>query len=442
LSANTDAAPGATVAAGRFSRRRVLQSASVAFAPVAVLRHTAAHSQATPIASEEVPDLAEFDRTMTALMMRWDLPGSQLAVAKDGKLVFSRAYGLADRDTGEPVQPTSLFRIASVTKVITAVAILALIDDGLLTLDDKPFPLLDLEPPTNAPIDPRLADITIEHLLVHAGGWDSSVGFDPQYMPWSGLAAHVLGEPQPTSPQTIVRFMLSTPLDFDPGTRSAYSNFGYNVLGRVIEKLSGQTYDDFTQTRILSRAGIDTMRLGRTRLADRAPSEVTYYGPAGQPPRWSVYPGEGFVPVGYGSYFMDALDAHGGWIASAEDLVRFATAVDGQRGEPLLKPETLNAMLTTPRPPSTAAGAGNAEGGKGLGWVVTPAGDGVDWSHAGALEGSNAAWLTRTHDGLAIAFTTNTLPADYPAFFGDAITGLTDTAAGIPSWPTHDLFST
>ncbi len=438
---------GVTPPADRFSRRQALQVAGMALVPIVLgansplVRHSSAQSTATPVAGEEVPELAAFDRLMSGLMERWDIPGSQLAVAKDGRLVFSRAFGLADRDAGEPVQLTSLFRIASVTKVITAVVILALIDDGLLSLADKPFPILGLEPPTDAPVDPRLADVTIEQLLVHAGGWDSSASYDPQYLPWSGLAAHVLGEPQPASAHTIVRFMLGTPLDFDPGIRSAYSNFGYNVLGRVIEHVSGQTYEDFTRTRVLSRAGIDTMRLGRTRLADRAPNEVVYYGPTGQAPRWSVYPGEGFVPVGYGSYFMEALDAHGGWIAGAEDLVRFATAVDGQRGEPLLKADTLTAMLTTPRPPSTAAGAGNAEGGQGLGWVVTPAGDGLDWSHAGALEGSNAAWLTRSHDGLAIAFTTNTLPTDYGAFFGDTIPGLLDTAAGIHSWPTHDLFT-
>jgi hypothetical protein len=100
--------------------------------------------------------------------------------------------------------------------------------------------------------------------------------------------------------------------------------------------------------------------------------------------------------------------------------------------------------MPTPLPPSAAegqSGAGNAEGAKGLGWVVTPVGDGVDWSHAGALEGSNAAWLTRTRNGLAIALTVNTLPVDFPGFFGDATSGFMSAAASIQSWPTHDLFT-
>ena len=130
------------------------------------------------------------------------------------------------------------------------------------------------------------------------------------------------------------------------------------------------------------------------------------------------------------------------WIASAADLARFATAVDGQRGAPLLKPATVEAMLKTPRPAAAGgeAGAGNVETSFGLGWVAVPVGDGFEWSHAGALEGSNAAWLIRTADGLTIAFVANTLPEDFGAFFQDAITALRETAVAVSTWPAHDLF--
>src|SRR5215218_6136083 len=341
------------------SRRWTLTAAAVAALPavaagyesrgksVAALRVAQNTESATPITGIDVPELAELDRTMSELMGRWELPGGQLSVAKDGRLVHNRGYGLADKDRGEPVQPDALFRIASVSKTITAVAILALVDDGVLALDDKAFPLIDLEPPANAPVDPRLAEVTIEHLLVHSGGWDSGATYDPQYMPWSGLAAHVIGAPQPSSGETIVRFMLGQPLDFDPGTRSVYSNFGFNVLARVIERASGQSYEAFTRTRVLTPAGIDTMSLARTRREDRAKGEVSYYGPSGQAPRWSVFPGEGFVAVGEGSYYLEALDGHGGWVGSAADLARFATAVDGQRGEAILAPATVETMLRT-----------------------------------------------------------------------------------------------
>jgi N-acyl-D-amino-acid deacylase len=90
------------------------------------------------------------------------------------------------------------------------------------------------------------------------------------------MAAASVGLADPAEAATIVRFMLGEPLDFDPGTRQAYSNFGFNVLGRVIEHVSGQPYGAYVRNHVLSPAGITRMRLGRTRLADRAPGEVHY----------------------------------------------------------------------------------------------------------------------------------------------------------------------
>jgi CubicO group peptidase (beta-lactamase class C family) len=142
---------------------------------------------------------------------------------------------------------------------------------------------------------------------------------------------------------------------------------------------------------------------------------------------------------------MEALDAHGGWIASAADLARFAAAVDGQRPPALLSSASVDAMLNTPRPATEdgEAGAGNAAPTLGLGWVVQPQpkNNGADWSHAGALEGSNASWLLRTHDGVTIACSFNTLPEDFPRFFGDLTTVLPATAREVSTWPMHDLFA-
>ena len=445
------------------SRRRLLgaASASLAAAATASLRPSAATAQrstappapsGTPasegeiaISGQAVPELADFDGVMSELVVDWGVPGGQLAVTKDGRLVFDRAYGLADVEAGEPFRPESLCRIASVSKAITTVAILALVDDGQLALDDRAFRVLAaLEPPANARRDPRLDEITIEHLLVHAGGWDNSTGVDPQQQPWTWQEAGVLGVPAPPSAEEIVRAMIGEPLDFDPGTRSVYTNFGFNVLGRVIEQVSGQPYEAFVQERALEPAGITRMQIGRTRLEERAAGEVRYYGPPGQAPFPSIFPGEGYGPLAYGSFYLESLDAHGGWIGSSSDLLRFATAVDGQRGAALLRPETVDAMLRTPRPdaPAGAAGAGNAEAGMGLGWTVVPADNGLDWSHAGALIGSNMTWLARLHNGVGIAFTFNSQPADGIGFLTAAISAVQQAAMAIAAWPDHDLFTT
>jgi N-acyl-D-amino-acid deacylase len=186
------------------------------------------------------------------------------------------------------------------------------------------------------------------------------------------------------------------------------------------------------------------MRLGRTRLADRAPGEVRYYSPPGQALQPSVFVGEGYVPFAYGGFYMEAMDAHGGWLATAADLVRFATAVDGQRGSALLRPDTVDLMLHAPIPVSPdagGAGAGNERAASGLGWVVQQDAGGLSWSHAGALEGSTASWLLRRPDGLTVAWVFNTLPEDNGGFFQAAIPATMAAIDAVSVWPTHDLFA-
>ncbi len=272
----------------RYSRRRTLQAAMASAAVATIPQSRTAAQQATPavvgqapVSGDAVAELADFDALMTATMLKWNLPGGQLAIAHEGRLVYNRGFGFASVEDHEAVTPDMTFRIASVSKTITAVAILKLVDAGELTLDTTVFPLLALEGPRGAPRDPRLDTITIEHLLVHSGGWNSPA-FDPQNVPMTLLASQALQAENPAEAETIVRYMLSQPLDFDPGSLSVYSNFGFNVLGRVIEHVSGQPYEEYVSTQVLAPIGISTMAIGGTTLAERMPGEVRYYGSPGK----------------------------------------------------------------------------------------------------------------------------------------------------------------
>ncbi|MGC4192031.1 MAG: serine hydrolase domain-containing protein [Thermomicrobiales bacterium] len=444
----------------RLPRRRVLQAgASVAVAmggaPLVIASAAPdASPKASPDASPAVQDHAAIIRSgdavpalqacedvLAAAMANWDIAGGQLAIAKAGKLVYSRGFGLASVEDNQPVERTSRFRIASCSKPFTGVGILKLVDEGSLALDTPVFPLLALQGPANAPYDPRLDAITVQDLLVHAGGWDSAgTGMDPQYLPWPALASHVLGEADPASAETIVRYMLSQPLDFDPGTKSSYSNFGFNVLGRVIEHVSGQPFEVWTEQNILAPAGITSMAIGGTTLAERMPDEVRYYAMPDQGNRASVYPNDGFVPQAYGSYYIRAMDAHGGYIATCDDLVRFMFAIDGTRGPALLSPEMVTAMESTPRPEQIGHGAGNASTSFGLAWDAPAVEGGHEWVHAGALEGSSVAWTYRSPQGVVIAWVVNAIPTDYGTFFTDVIPPMKDAIAEIAAWPDTDLF--
>jgi N-acyl-D-amino-acid deacylase len=308
---------------------------------------------AIPITGAAVPELASFDRVVTDLMRKWGIPGGSIAVVKDGRLVLARGYGYADADAKESVAPDALFRIASVSKPITAVAVLRLAEQGRINLDARAFPLLpDLTPPAGTTPDGRLGEITIRQLLSHLGGWDRDRSFDPMFR--STQIAEALGTTPPADVEAVIRYMRGQPLDFAPGSRYAYSNFGYAVLGRLIEQASGQRYDAYVADAVLRPMGISRMRLGRSLLRDRAPGEVRYYDGGGL--ATSVFPGGGQVPWPYGGFNLEAMDAHGGWIASAVDLARFITAVDGVSTRPdVLRPETV--ALMTARPPAVWDGS-------------------------------------------------------------------------------------
>jgi CubicO group peptidase (beta-lactamase class C family) len=367
------------------------------------------------------PQQGSFDAAMAAFMKKNGAPGGALAVVKDGRLALAKGYGRADVDEPTPVEPTSLFRIASLSKPITAVAVLALAQKGTLDLDGKAFALLELKPPEKG--DPRLADITVRHLLHHTAGWDRDRSGDPMFQ--SIEIAEAEGSAPPADARAIIRWMMGRPLDFDPGTRHAYSNFGYCVLGRILEKVSGESYESHVKKAVLEPMGITRMRLGRSLLKDRAEGEVRYAQPNTRAAR-SVFGGERDVPWPYGGFCIEAMDAHGGWIASAVDLARFASSL-----EKVLEAKSVETMFE--RPP----GLGAPPAYYACGWMVRPVGDkpGRNAWHAGSLPGTNAL-LVRRQDGLAWAALFNQRSKGD----GEIETALHQAADAVTEWPKEDLF--
>lgn len=370
-------------------------------------------------------------------------PGGALAVVKDRRLVYAKGYGWADRERKIPATPTSLFRIASVSKPLTAVGVLKLVEDGKLSLDARAFDLVRAKPlPIDgAPMDPRLARITVRQLLQHTAGWDRDQSFDPMFR--ATLIAEATGTPAPARPDAIIRYMLGQPLDFDPGQRYAYSNFGYCVLGRLIEAISGQSYERFIRQRVLAPAGIRDMRIGATLESRRARREVRYHT-SGEELADNVFPeGPRRVPWPYGGFHLEAMDAHGGWIASAVDLARFAAALDDPNASPLLRPETIRTMYAPPEPPAWRDDAGKlADAFYGCGWMVRPhaASGRANYWHSGSLPGT-ATLLVRRWDGLSWAALFNQR-SDNWRLPDSAIDLLLHRAAtAVEQWPAQDWFS-
>jgi len=360
-----------------------------------------------PITGESIEALAGLDEAILGLIVKHDLPGISIAISDNGRLIHSRGYGYADREAGDPVSPSSRFRIASISKPITAVAILRLVEKGNLQLDDRVFEILGAPEPIDGAgqPDPRLGDVTIKHLLQHRGGWDRDKSFDPMFrsVQW---AQQCRCDP-PAMPKEVIRAMHSQPLDFDPGQRYAYSNYGYCLLGRVIEKLSGQSYEDFVDAEIFQPLEIKSIRLGKTRLDGRQSDEVRYYHLDNGKSVFTKDLGE-MVASAYGTWCLEAMDSHGGWIASANDLVRFidslAFASESQTpgSKSLLSPASTRALLSRPDGVAT-----DEETHYGLGWKIRPqkGGSATIW-HTGSLPGT-ATELTRRADGHSFAVLIN-----------------------------------
>ena len=389
----------------------------------------------------EAPSLAGFDREMEKFIEARKMPGGALAVVKDGRLVHARGYGWADKEHQQRVEATSLFRIASISKPITAVAVLKLVEQGKLKLDDRAFDFLSLKPLPDAKPDPRLRTVTIRQCLQHTGGWDRDKSFDPMFRP--KLIATAAGTATPAGPDAVIRYMMGQPLDFDPGTRYAYSNFGYCVLGRVIEKLTEKSYEDYVKEVVLAPAGIKSMRLGRSLETGRAPGEVRYYMPEAETAE-SVFPGlSPKVPWPYGAFNLEAMDAHGAWLASAVDLARFAAALHDAEKCPLLKPETWRELHAAP--PASVA---RAEDGPlkwtyyCCGWLTRPIGGQpgkANYWHSGSLPGTYTM-LVRRWDGLSWVMLFNQRSKDRKAD-GDLDPALHRAADAMKEWPKGDLFT-
>ncbi|HSU66481.1 MAG TPA: serine hydrolase domain-containing protein, partial [Tepidisphaeraceae bacterium] len=364
-----------------------------------------------PVSGRSEPALAEFDRLMVSFVREHDVPGASLAIARHGRIVYARGFGYADVERHTPVEPDSLFRIASVSKPFTATAILQLQERGKLTLDDHPFEMLGLNPhlENGAMADPRLRQITIRELLHHTGGFDRNASFDPMFRPIQ--IARAMGVAPPAGPREIIQYVMGRPLDFDPGTKEAYSNFGYCVLGRVIEKASGTSYSEYVEREVLKPLGIRRMRPGHTLERDRAGREVHYY-PRGDAHVKSALGDGGAVPIAYGGFCLEAMDSHGGWIASASELARFADSFDDPDHCPILNAKSIAEMFARPQDTGYDAGGKPKAAYYACGWEVRPTRSGRPntW-HAGLLAGTSTL-LVRRYDGItwAVLFNSDSDP--------------------------------
>lgn len=382
------------------------------------------HKLNNEISSSHV--VRKHEEKIRQFIKRWDIVGASVAITKNERLIYAKGFGHANRENKEAVQPKHLFRVASISKLITAVGIMHLKEEGKLKLNDQVFGENGIlnDPEFQNIRDPRVKNITIYHLLTHSGGWDR-YGGDPVFMPYT--IRREMNIELPIDLETTIKYTLSKKqLDFTPGSRSSYSNFGYAVLGKVIEEITGMDYEFYITSRILNPMGIYDMHLGHARLAQRFSNEVKYYLNSGYKNTFSSFNYRKRVPRYYGGTNLQVLGAAGAWVASPVELLKFLTHIDGQPAKKdMLSGKSLRQMTHT-RP-----------GYKPIGWLSTNY-NGI-WKRSGTLAGTSAL-MKRCNNGFSWVMLINTSNNQGHDFTYQIEKVMSEFISGVDNWPKYDLF--
>lgn len=364
-----------------------------------------------PVSGQELAGMEEFEQAFEKFMKHWHIPGASVAIMNKGKLTYSRGFGYANFAERKIVQPDSLFRMASLAKLITVVATLKLVDEGKLKLDGKVASILNYPRDSRylRQPDPRLGKITVQHCLENSAGWDRAHNGDPMFMPLAQQAAEEYSNSLRPSPEAIIRYQFARPLDFSPGTKYSYSNFEYSILGELIRKVSGMSYAQYVREKILAPMGITKMLPGKTR--ELAANEVTYYGYPRENKGQSIFPNiREMLPLEYGGdFYLEAMTADCGWVCSTVDMARFVACTFGDCGAQTQPLSVKSTALMTARP-SLQEWEGLPDY-FGMGWEVLHSDKPAEmiYKKDGSLPGS-ATMAIRRPDGTTVVVAFNSRP--------------------------------
>jgi CubicO group peptidase (beta-lactamase class C family) len=314
---------------------------------------------------------AEFAERRLQDCVKGDVPGVAVLVARDGRVVFQGAYGLADVEKRTPVALETKFRIGSVTKQFTAAAILRLADEGKLAITDSLAKYY--------PDFPKASAITLRHLLTHTSGLHS----------YTDKPAFMAGVSKPITPAELIASFQNDPPDFAPGSNFRYCNSGYFLLGEIAAKVSGQSFADYLRTAFFEPLEMKDTGI----LVNATPPPATAHG-------YAVAEGKATLAL---DWDMSWAGGAGALYSTVGDLLRWNEALHGGR---VLKPESLRAMTTANPLPSGANGLNY-----GFGLTISEVARLPAISHSGGLHGwsSDLMWLPEQR--LTVVALANAMPA-------------------------------
>ena len=340
-----------------------------------------------------IPDLLAMDKKVNAYLNKWHMKGASLAITRGDSLVYAKGYGWADEENGLEMTPRHILRMASVSKLITAAGIMVLHDRGDLNINDTvfgPSGILNDSTITALIKDKNYYKITVEHLMRHQAGFRR----DPLFS--SRDVRHQLQLDHAPEAEDFYRVVLNRRLKFAPGSWQSYSNFGYLLLSKIIEKVSGMPYDEFIRTEVLEPAGCYDMHIAGTYYEDKRDNEVRYYTHEGDGKYIEEYTDSDImVERCYGGNNIPLLSGAGAWCGSPAEIARFVASIDGRPEVPdIITKESVD-LMTGYYDRDTFS----------LGWNDTHPDKG--WSRTGTLSGTTAL-VKLFSDGECWVFISNT----------------------------------
>ena len=368
--------------------------------------------------------LSNIDISLSRFMKRKGLNcGASIAISKGGRLVYAKGLGMADKEKGDAMNPCHVMRVASVSKLLTAVAVMRLVEEGRLSLNQRVFgPTGILNDDKYLHFrDSRTGDITVRNLLNHTGGWNTAYG-DPMFLPQT-IAAQT-GRDLPISIDDIIRYMNSSHLASPPGTAYSYSNYGYALLGEVVAKVANEPYESYVRSEIMAPIGVYDTYIGYSHKEDRLRNEVAYYEPdtAWKLPDYAD--ASRMVRRSYGSSDIHTLGSAGGWVTNAVDLVKLMLTVDGF---PSVADQLESASIGEMTDERAAFGP--------LGWRSL---DNGTWYRTGTLTCTSAI-LARRPDGICYAVVLNGTNGDGPNLALALSAEMSEIVNHVRQWPERDM---
>lgn len=333
------------------------------------------------------------DKEMKRYLRKWEMKGASVAIMRNDSLIFAKGYGWADEEEEIKMEAGHILRMASVSKLITAIGIMKLQDEGRLNIKNKVFGPEGVM--KDSDLDTLIRHsayehLTIEHLLRHQGGFYR----DPLFSSKDVMNQMRLDHP-PTA-DDFFRLILPKRLRYKPGTTHRYSNFGYLLLSRIIEHVTGKSYEQYIKEEILAPAGCHDMHIAGNYYEDRRENEVRYYTHRGEGQFIEEYTGSGnLVERSYGGNNIPLLSGAGAWCGSTAELARLVASIDGRDEMPdIISKKAVDQMIEY-FDQSTFS----------LGWNDTT--PGVGWSRTGTFSGTSAI-IKYFPDGECWVFISNT----------------------------------